>query len=244
MNALVTVEDGIPSTTSLRMAQKFKKLHRDVLRAYKNLECSAEFRLRNFAQSSWVNAQGKEQPMVVMSRDGFSFLAMGFTGKEAAKFKEDYIAEFNAMETELKRRAIQTQDAYWQQKRLEGKNVRFALTDTVQTFVSYAKQQGSQNAEKYYMSITKMEYAALELVKQSGDKHFRDSLDAIQHTQLSVVEYAAQEALRRGMDEGLHYKDIFQLAKNACVQLAAQLRKFLPQSAASAPLAQKIARSA
>ena len=167
--------------------------------------------------------------MEVMSRDGFTFLAMGFTGREAAQFKEDYIAEFNAMEEELKRRAIQSRDAYWQQKRMEGKGVRLALTDAVQQFVSYAKAQGSQNAEKYYMSITKMEYAALELVKQAGDKNFRDTLDAIQHSELTIVELAAQEALRQGMTEGLHYKDIYQMAKTACVQLAGQLRKFLPR---------------
>ena len=129
--------------------------------------------------------------------------------------------------------AIKQSDAYWQQKRLEGKSVRLALTDVIQDFVSYARRQGSQNAEKYYMSITKMEYAALELVKQASDKNFRDSLDAMQNTQLSVLEYAAQEALRQGMTEGLHYKDIYQMAKAACVQLAASLRKFLPKPKAS-----------
>lgn len=244
MNALVTIESGKPATTSVRMAKKFNKNHRDVLRAVKNLECSAAFRLRNFAQSTWVNAQGKDQPMVIMSRDGFSFLAMGFTGKEAAGFKEDYIAEFNAMEEKLKLQAIQTKDAYWQQKRVEGKGVRLALTDAVQEFISYAKAQGSQNAEKYYMSITKMEYAALELVKQASDKHFRDTLDAIQHSELTVVELAAQQALRQGMAEGLHYKDIYQMAKVACVQLSQQLRKYLPRHAANAPLARRIARAA
>lgn len=94
------------------------------------------------------------------------------------------------------------------------------------------------------MNITKMEYAALELVKQASDKHFRDTLDAIQHSELTVVELAAQQALRQGMAEGLHYKDVYQMAKSACVQLAQQLRKYLPRQAANSPLAQRIARAA
>ena len=89
------VSEGI--TNSILVAKHFKKNHRDVLRAIKNCECSDEFRQRNFAQSSYLNEQGKSQPMVEMTKDGFSFVAMGFTGKEAAKFKEDYINAFNEM---------------------------------------------------------------------------------------------------------------------------------------------------
>jgi len=41
--------------------------------------------------------------MYEMDRDGFSLLAMGFTGEKALKWKLDYIKAFNAMERELKR---------------------------------------------------------------------------------------------------------------------------------------------
>lgn len=83
---------------SLIVAKMFGKNHRDVLRAIKNIECSDEFRRRNFAQSSYINEQNKKQPCVMMTRDGFTFLAMGFTGKKAAQFKEAYIKRFNEME--------------------------------------------------------------------------------------------------------------------------------------------------
>ena len=89
------VSEGV--TNSLLVAKHFKKNHRDVLRAIKNCGCSDEFRQRNFAQSSYINEQGKSQPMIEMTKDGFSFVAMGFTGKEAAQFKENYIAAFNEM---------------------------------------------------------------------------------------------------------------------------------------------------
>jgi len=77
-----------------------------VLRAIRNLECSADFRLRNFVETvvSRENPSGGaaiESKAYRLTRDGFAFLAMGFTGKEAAQWKEAYINAFNKMEAEL-----------------------------------------------------------------------------------------------------------------------------------------------
>jgi uncharacterized protein (DUF4415 family) len=71
------------------------------MRSIRKLECSAEFARCNFAQSSYLNEQGKQQPMYRITKDGFMFLAMGFTGREAAKWKEAYITAFNRMEATL-----------------------------------------------------------------------------------------------------------------------------------------------
>lgn len=84
------------------VAEAFNKRHDRVLRAIKNLECSDAFRLTNYGESSYINEQGKKQPCVCMTRNGFIFLAMGFTGKKAAQFKEAYIKQFDAMESLLK----------------------------------------------------------------------------------------------------------------------------------------------
>ena len=93
--------DGHVTTTSNQIAAHFSKAHRSVLLAIRRLECSEEFRLHNFVQSSYLNEQGKEQPCYRLTRDGFVFLAMGFTGKDAAQWKEAYITAFNKMESEL-----------------------------------------------------------------------------------------------------------------------------------------------
>ncbi len=95
------IVEGHITTTSTQVAEHFGKAHRSVLLAIRRLECSEEFRLHNFVQSSYINEQGKEQPRYRLTRDGFVFLAMGFTGKEAAQWKEAYIAAFNKMEAEL-----------------------------------------------------------------------------------------------------------------------------------------------
>lgn len=105
-NTLVMIDRGVPVTTSLRIAEIFKKRHTEVLRAIKKLGCSDGFRQRNFASAEYLDNQKKPRPMFEITRDGFAFLAMGFTGKEADQFKEKYIDAFNWMQEELIKRGL------------------------------------------------------------------------------------------------------------------------------------------
>lgn len=89
-------------TSSLLVAKEFGKAHAKVMRDIENLNCSDEFRLANFGDSYFKNEQGREFPMFTMTKDGFSFLVMGYTGKKAARFKEAYINAFNKMESEIR----------------------------------------------------------------------------------------------------------------------------------------------
>ena len=91
--------DKKPFCSSLQVADSFEKRHDDVLKSIRNLDCSGDFSLRNFAESSYRDEQNKKQPMFIMTKDGFTFLAMGYRGKRAAAFKEAYIKRFNEMET-------------------------------------------------------------------------------------------------------------------------------------------------
>lgn len=97
----ISVINGKVVTSSLTVADYFGKRHDDVLRKIANLECSPEFNARNFAVVEYVDLKGETRPAFNITRDGFTFLAMGFTGKRAAAFKEAYIAAFNAMEAQL-----------------------------------------------------------------------------------------------------------------------------------------------
>lgn len=100
---------GIPTTTSLKVAEVFGKNHKDVLRRIKGLDCTTDFRERNFALTHSEIKAGtvvRKSPYYEMTRDGWTFLVMGFTGKKAAQFKERFIEAFNAMEAELKKRSM------------------------------------------------------------------------------------------------------------------------------------------
>lgn len=98
---MVIVIDGQAMTNSRWVAEVFGKRHDDVLKAIRNIECSDSFRLRNFAESSYLNGQGKEQPMVEISFKGFVKLVMGFNGSKAAIFQEAFIEEFERMRNEI-----------------------------------------------------------------------------------------------------------------------------------------------
>ena len=98
----ITIDNGQAVTTSLAVANSFSKRHDDVLKKIRTLDCSPEFCARNFAETSisvnQPNGGTRKLPCYQITRDGFAFLAMGFTGKRAARFKEAYINAFNQME--------------------------------------------------------------------------------------------------------------------------------------------------
>ena len=94
-------KEEVTVVTSLDVAKTFEKEHRNVLKDIRELNCSEEFRLLNFVQSDYVNEQKHKQPMFYLTKDGFTLLAMGYTGEKAMKFKEGYIKQFNAMEKAL-----------------------------------------------------------------------------------------------------------------------------------------------
>ena len=96
-------------TTSLAVATVFGKLHKNVLQSIREIECSEEFGRLNFKPSSYLNEQGKSQPMVEMTRKGFEFLVLGFTGRKAAQFREAYVERFHKMEAELVKKTNEIQ---------------------------------------------------------------------------------------------------------------------------------------
>lgn len=98
---LVLNNNGQLITTSRLVAKKFGKRHSNILRDIDNLECPQDFTQLNFEFSEYTDPTGRKLREYIITKDGFSFLAMGFTGKEASKFKVDYINAFNRMESEL-----------------------------------------------------------------------------------------------------------------------------------------------
>ena len=107
MNAIAHIDDAVfiqdqqVKTTSLKVAEVFAKQHKDVLRKIESLDCSPEFTSANFSAHVQTieigNGATRESKYYEMTKDGFMFLVMGFTGAAAAKIKEAYINTFNQM---------------------------------------------------------------------------------------------------------------------------------------------------
>lgn len=102
MNELVVIQKRQVVTTSMQVAETFGKDHKNVLRDIENLTAQNRA-VKNFFQvGTYKNERGREYPMYYMNRDGFTLLAMGFTGSKAIEFKLKYIDAFNKMESQLK----------------------------------------------------------------------------------------------------------------------------------------------
>lgn len=93
---------GRDVTTSLIVAEVFGKEHSKVCRDIENLSCSKTFNAANFGVIEYTDSRGRIQKAYQMTKDGFSFLVMGYTGEKAGQFKEMFINEFNKREMMLK----------------------------------------------------------------------------------------------------------------------------------------------
>ena len=181
--------------TSLEVAEIFEKEHKRVLQDVRELKCSEGFRVHNFVQSSYTNTQNKEQPLYHMTRDGFTLLAMGYTGEKAMKFKEDYIEQFNAMEKLLTEKIIE---------REKGIVVRLALTKALKESTEDARMHGHA-----YSNYTNCIYKALfgmntkelrEFLQIDKKANIRDHLTKEQLAQVQTMENLTGSLLECGWD--------------------------------------------
>lgn len=102
MTNLVLVENNQVVASSRVVAENFEKRHDNVIRDIENLKISLLNFEEYFHKTTYINDRGREYPEYLMTRDGFTLLAMGFTGSKAIQFKLQYIEAFNKMEEELK----------------------------------------------------------------------------------------------------------------------------------------------
>lgn len=104
LNLVTLNENNQPTTTSKQIADVFEKEHKNILSAINSLDIPDNFRGLNFKLSKYQsqNRNGQILPCYEITRDGFTLLAMGFTGKKAMEWKIKFIEAFNAMEKALK----------------------------------------------------------------------------------------------------------------------------------------------
>lgn len=101
----LSTQNGEAVVSSREIAGHFDKAHYNVLRDIENLLSEGVIKNEEtpmFYKTEYTHPQNKQTyPMYLMNRDGFTLLAMGFTGKKATEWKIKYIQAFNAMEKQL-----------------------------------------------------------------------------------------------------------------------------------------------
>lgn len=182
-------KEELATCTSLDVAETFGKEHRHVLRDIRELGCSEEFNRSNFGPISYIDAMNREQKAVVMTRDGFTLLVMGYTGDTAMKFKEAYIKQFNAMEAVLKGKLIE---------REKGIAVRQALTKALQQSTENDRMHGHAYSN-YTNCIYKILFGknAVQLREHFGIGNKDNLRDYFSKEDLNAVQY--MESLVSGL---------------------------------------------
>ena len=200
MNDLVYLKNNAAVCDSLQVAEKFGKRHADVIRAIENLikNDPTQNCVRCFKKSRYKDAKGEQRPMYFINRDGFTFLIMGFTGKDADIWKWKYIKAFNQMEKFIREKST----AAYRLSDQEERTTRRAETDVIKEFVEYARAQGSTHADYYYSNYTRLAYKAAGITDKM-------TAAGLQLDDLALVEHLIAHTLRTGMAAGRGYKDIY-----------------------------------
>lgn len=182
-NALTAPEvfpsGGEPVTTSQDIARFFRKDHDKVVNRIENLCCSAEFLTRNFRRVKFEH-KGRVLKAYEVTKDGFAFLTMGFTGKKAAAFKEAYIAQFNHM-------------ANWIAERGEAKAEMRSMGDAMKGYIE--RTGDTQHGHAYSNECTFISRLVLGMhppvwARKNGipSKKVRDHMSADQLALLAYLE--------------------------------------------------------
>lgn len=222
MNELVVIEYEQPVTTSLLIAEGVGTKHEHVMKllnSYKETEILSEVKIRK------VSTKGRPANVAILNEVQATFLITLMRNNDVVvNFKSRLVKDFYEMKEKLAMIAANQHNEAWKENREAGKLSRREGTDVIKDFIEYAKAQGSSNAGMYYGNVSKMENKALWLV-EGKFKNIRDALSGQQLQVIASADLIAAKAIKRGMDEGMHYKDIFKMAKNDVEAFAALIGK-------------------
>lgn len=227
-SAIVSVVRGKPVTTTETISKSFGRQHKNVLASFDKLIESGTIDRLEIKPISYLDKYGREQRAYEISERA-ALIAMPFIGgRRAEEGQVKLVDGFLKARKEISRlRALHTSED-WQQTRLQGKEMRRTMTDTIAVFVQYAKDQGSQGDDRYFMNFTKSVNKALFFVESIAGKALREHLDGAQLATLAMAEKIVERALSEGMAESVHYKAVFRNAAERVKQFASLVGQSSP----------------
>ena len=80
---VLSTKSGEPVASSRQVAENFGKEHKDILESIRQILAAENSATKSMFYETTFENRGKRYPMYLMNRDGFTLLAMGFTGKAA-----------------------------------------------------------------------------------------------------------------------------------------------------------------
>ena len=217
MSALCEIKGNEVFTTSLKIAEGTGVEHRAIMQLLKTH--SGRKTLSTFEMSK-VSRGGRPVEFAMLNEIQTTFLITLMRNSDiVVEFKEKLTQEFFRQRETIAQLVRQQKDPNWQNVRSDGKHVYLQKTDIIKQFVNYAKAQGSTSAERYYSNLATMENKALFFI-ESKYKNMREIMTIKQLMQIATADQVVEKAIQEGMDQELHYKDIYQLAKERVIAFA------------------------
>ena len=190
--------------------QLSKKYQSDVL----EFGSTSAFEMRKF------KTKGRTGEEYILNEEQATFLiTLMKNSVKVVQFKKQLTKAFFHQRKIISRLIQQRDNADWQNIRKDGKLVYKQKTEIIKEFVTYATEQGSVSASRYYANLAKMENKALFFFEQKY-KNLREVLTIKQLMQVSTADDVIEKALKEGMAQGLHYKDIYVLSKDRIIAFA------------------------
>ncbi|EOL88555.1 rha family phage regulatory protein [Enterococcus faecalis EnGen0366] len=170
MNNLVIMKDQQAVTSSLQVAETFGKEHKVVLKAIDELkEGVAQNYADLFYEDTYIHPQNKQKyRQIIMNRDGFTLLAMGFTGQKALKFKLKYIEAFNQMEKEIQQPKLPTSQRELALLALSANEETNERVDVIEKEVADLKNNQKIDAGDYSYLSRRVHQRVAEVAKGFG----------------------------------------------------------------------------
>lgn len=228
MNDLVIIKNEIPLVSTFLLFEKMGyKEHRTLKRVVsENIEAFNDIGLMHLdVHKPTGKAGGRPVKSYLLNEDQFVLLVLlAKNTPESVKLKIRVASEFRRMRNTISNLVQQRQDPNWQNVRSDGKQVYLQKTDVIKLFVDYSKGQGSTSAERYYSNLATMENKALFFIERKY-KNMREIMTIKQLMQVSTADDVIEKALQEGMDQKLHYKEIFQLAKDRVIAFSGIIGK-------------------
>jgi phage regulator Rha-like protein len=193
--------------SSLDVAKEFGRHHKNVLKTLDGLLADGTISWLESKPRNYIKL-GRKYRYFELNTAGF-LKAMPFIGgKKSHEGQKILVDAFIALGKEIEKQSKEKEKLSCQVARLTGKDSRAILCDKIQEFVVYAKDQGSNNADRYFGSITNLAHKTVGITNKKVTQ-VRELLTAIQLSQLSTIELIVEDTLAYGMALGLPYKEIY-----------------------------------
>lgn len=217
---LVKLVGNEPVTSTLILAEGMKLQHRAVMSLVTKYKAELEEHGFVTFEMSQIKGRGRRWQFAWLNEEQFVFLVTLMRNSEnVLKFKSILTREFFKQKKLIAHLLTQRQNNEWLQQREQGKISRRAQTDTIKEFVEYAKAQGSESAKYYYPKLTNMENKAL-FILEDRYPNVRDVLSGQQLQILASADLTIKRALAYGMEQKMHYRDIYEMAKERIMEFS------------------------